>query len=74
MGDKCVVGTSRCRSSAIIAPFIQRYATALYNSASCTDDTSDEPLPDAVSLTITGLTIARATRLTEVRQETTDDR
>ena len=74
MGDKCIVGTSRCRSSTIITPFIQRYATALHNSASCTDNTSDEPLPEAVALTSTGLTIARATRLTEVRQETTDDR
>ncbi len=55
-------------------PFIQRYATTAFNSTSRDDDTYNEPLSEAVALTRAGLTIAPATRLTSVRQETTDDR
>lgn len=74
MPEKCAMGKHRSRPRPITAPFIQRYATMPYNSASRDDNTSEEPLPETVALTTTGLTIARATRLTEVHQETTDDR
>lgn len=69
MSDKCSPGWPVAPTA---IPFIQRYATPC-NNTSC-DDTCDEPLPETVALTSAGLTIARATRLTEVRQETTDDR
>ena len=55
-------------------PFIQRYGTIPCNDASRDHETFDDPLPDAVALNSDGLTIRGATRLTEVRQETTDDR
>jgi hypothetical protein len=55
-------------------PFIQRYVGLFSDIEFRDEETYDEPLPETVAVTSAGLTIARATRLTEVRQETTDDR
>jgi hypothetical protein len=54
-------------------PFIQRYATRP-NTTDRDEDTSEDPLPATVERTTNGLILRGATRITEVKHETTDDR
>ena len=54
-------------------PFIHRYAAIPCNSAGCDEVTTDDPLPAIVEMTGDGLARERATRLTDVSHETTDD-
>jgi hypothetical protein len=58
----------------ITAPFIHRYAAIPCNSTGRDEITSEDPLPAIVEATVDGFVCDRATRLTEVKQETTDDR
>jgi hypothetical protein len=55
-------------------PFILRTSVGESFGGSKYDElTSEDPLPATVKMDSTGLILTRATRLTEVQQETTDD-
>ena len=55
-------------------PYILRTSVAEPLGRSNYDElTSEDPLPATVETNGAGLTLTRATRLTEVKQETTDD-
>ena len=55
-------------------PFILRNSVHLATSSDWHDEyTSDDPLPAPLDTNESGITFIRATRLTEVSSETTDD-
>lgn len=56
-------------------PFILRNSISSAPSPAWHDEyASNDPLPAPVETDASGITFVRATRITEVRQETTDDR
>jgi hypothetical protein len=58
----------------ITEPFIHRYATRPVNTSHHDECTTEEPLPATVEEMANGVILAAATRITEVKRETTDDR
>lgn len=55
-------------------PLILRQAALAERMAWRDPQTDTDPLPATVATDANGLTVATATRITEVRQETTDDK